>query len=171
MKNCKWWKFIRNLVWRLCIGSRINVHVLDSNINNFLWFSGRIHSKIKLTLNDLLSSWSVLWGTFDNCFFRKKNIMYTSLVYGVYVIKNISPFKDNFFFFRSTSPSQSTDVVTLDYIVDGQLVTELDEGETVSLNFLKKVKAKENKVSGSNCIFLFYISCCYVLRCKWCLWC
>ena len=68
---------------------------------------------------------------------------------------NIFSFKDNVFSFRSTSPLQSTNVVVLDYIVDGQLVTQLNEGETVSLNFVKKVKAKKNKVSGNNHIFCY----------------
>lgn len=52
------------------------------------------------------------------------------------------------FSFRSTLTSQSTNVIGLDYVVDGQLVTQLDGNETVSLNFLKKVKTKGNKVSG-----------------------
>ncbi|CAB4022920.1 adhesion G- coupled receptor D1-like [Paramuricea clavata] len=49
------------------------------------------------------------------------------------------------------SPSQWADVISLDYIVDGQLLTELDEDETVSLNFSQSIKTAGNRIF---CMFL-----------------
>jgi hypothetical protein len=52
--------------------------------------------------------------------------------------------------FRKQSPSQWADVISLDYIVDGQLLTELHEDETVSLNFSQNIKTAGNRVRMQN---------------------
>jgi hypothetical protein len=49
--------------------------------------------------------------------------------------------------FRRKSPSQLADVISLDYIVDEQLLRELDEGETVSLSFSQNNKTTKGQVS------------------------
>ena len=49
--------------------------------------------------------------------------------------------------FRETSSLQLADIISIDYIVDGQLVTELEDGETVSLNFSLKNKTEKSQVN------------------------
>ena len=46
--------------------------------------------------------------------------------------------------FRNLPHLRLSDVIVLDYIVDGQQITTLEEGEMVSLNFSKKLKYIKN---------------------------
>lgn len=54
-----------------------------------------------------------------------------------------------FFFSSKSSPLALSDIIVLDYIVDGNLVKELEGNETISLNFSKKVaNSKMDRVSN-----------------------
>lgn len=51
------------------------------------------------------------------------------------------------FSFRKSSPLELADIISLDYIVNGQFVSMLDENETISLNFSQNFKTTRDQVS------------------------